>query len=54
MKTKQKKSEVCDICYQIRCKACGWIADEESTAKIQLGKLTACPVCGWKPGESGK
>ena len=39
----------CKVCYQIRCKQCGWEATDEDTAKIQCGALTACPVCGWKP-----
>lgn len=41
----------CDICYQITCKKCKWVAGMEEVEKIQKGELTACPMCGWKPGE---
>lgn len=41
----------CKVCYQIRCRQCGWIADDEATARIQARELTACPICGWSPKE---
>jgi hypothetical protein len=41
----------CDICYRIICKRCGWVASAEEVSDIQCGRMTACPECGWKPGD---
>ena len=41
----------CETCFRIRCKQCGWVATEEDVHDIQQGTLTACPLCGWKPGD---
>lgn len=38
-----------EACNKISCKKCNWEASEEEAAKIQEGKLTSCPKCGWKP-----
>jgi len=43
--------ETCEECFKIKCGQCGWEATDEDVTKIQCGKLTACPVCGWKPGD---
>ena len=43
--------EDCKICYQIKCKKCGWIASDEEVALIQEQKLTTCPKCGWNPSD---
>ncbi len=42
----------CHDCFQIICKQCGWIATPEDVIMIQQGKVTACPLCGWKPQPS--
>lgn len=47
-----KKRKDCDICYQIVCKRCGWKADEDAVLQIQKGEMTACPKCGWRPGDT--
>ena len=44
--------ETCEICYKIICKQCKWEADERAVAQIQSGVMTACPLCGWKPGDA--
>jgi hypothetical protein len=41
----------CQVCYKIICKQCHWEADDSAVAQIQCGAMTACPECGWKPGE---
>lgn len=41
----------CETCYRIACKNCDWVATEEEVVAIQNGTLTACPQCGWKPGD---
>lgn len=46
------KSGTCTICYRVACKKCDWIASDEEVLLIQQQKLTACPKCGWKPGEA--
>lgn len=46
---KQTDNQTCDICYKICCKQCGWIANNSEVELIQKRKLTACPICGWKP-----
>jgi len=51
-KINSDNQQSCDICYQIKCKQCGWVADESSVVKIQNGEMTVCPVCGWKPTPS--
>lgn len=43
--------ETCEECFKIKCGQCGWEAADEDVAQIQAGNLTACPVCGWKPGD---
>ncbi len=45
----QKK---CDICYEIKCARCNWIANQEDVNKIQKGLLSSCPICGWIPNKS--
>ncbi len=45
-----KDQQTCDICYQIKCRKCGWIATDEDVLKIQRREMTACPDCGWVPG----
>ncbi len=47
-----KKEKDCEICYRILCKRCGWVAFEDDVIKIQKGEITACPECGWKPGDT--
>lgn len=47
---KMKNTDTCENCYRIICKKCGWQASNEDVLKIQNGELTACPVCGWIPG----
>jgi hypothetical protein len=39
----------CAVCYKIICKGCGWEASDRDVSAIQMGKITACPECGWKP-----
>lgn len=41
----------CTTCYQIACRQCDWVATDEEVLLIQKGKMTACPRCGWKPGD---
>lgn len=41
----------CVTCFKIICKQCGWEAQECDVLLIQKGEMTACPDCGWKPGE---
>lgn len=48
---KQPDTETCEACFQIRCKKCQWIATDQDVFAIQQGQMSACPVCGWKPGE---
>lgn len=45
----EEQKQTCDICYQIRCKECGWIASDTDVLSIQKGDMTACPLCGWQP-----
>lgn len=42
----------CKICVKITCKRCYWEATDEEVFLIQRGILVACPLCGWKPGET--
>lgn len=46
-----KNTNDCDICYKIICRQCGWEADDGAVLQIQKGEMTACPLCGWQPGE---
>lgn len=41
----------CETCFKIICKKCGWAATDADVLKIQKGEMTACPECGWKPGD---
>jgi len=50
MESKEKQD--CAVCYQIICKRCGWVASDEAVLQIQRSELTACPDCGWKPGDT--
>lgn len=43
--------QTCETCYQIACKKCDWVASDEEVELIQKGEMTACPKCGWKPGD---
>ena len=43
--------DVCDVCYKIICKACGWIASDEEAVLVVKEILTKCPVCSWSPKE---
>ena len=47
-----KDKQNCEICYRIICKQCGWVASDYDVSKIQKGELSACPTCGWKPGDT--
>jgi len=44
-------TENSEKCPEIKCgkEGCGWKADEDDIRKIRLGRMTACPKCGWKP-----
>jgi hypothetical protein len=46
------KKEDCAICYKIICKQCGWEASDTEVVQIQKGEITACPECGWRPGNA--
>lgn len=46
-----KNKDNCDVCYKIICKQCQWEADDDAVSQIQCGIMTACPECGWKPGQ---
>ncbi len=46
------KRETCSDCFRIVCRACGWVPDDSQVTLIQRELLTACPNCGWKPGQS--
>jgi len=46
-----KNKQKCEICYKIICKGCGWEASDDEVLKIQKEELTACPLCGWRPGK---
>jgi len=48
----EQKEEVCSDCYRIACKQCDWVASEQEVKEIQKGCMSACPKCGWKPGQS--
>jgi DNA-directed RNA polymerase subunit RPC12/RpoP len=48
---KDVNQEDCHVCYKIICKQCKWEADARAVEKIQCGEITACPDCGWKPGQ---
>jgi len=39
----------CDMCYQIACKKCDWVANDKEVVSIQKGDMTVCPKCGWQP-----
>ncbi len=41
----------CKDCFKITCKNCDWVASEEEVLQIQKRLMTACPKCGWKPGD---
>lgn len=43
--------EECIDCFKIKCRGCGWEPDDEELILVQTGQLTACPLCGWMPGE---
>ncbi len=43
--------EECEECFKIICLRCRWSADNDDYQKIMVGDITACPDCGWKPGE---
>lgn len=47
---KQKQQITCETCFRIACKKCTWVATTQEVEAIQKGKMTACPLCGWKPG----
>lgn len=44
-----QENQNCDVCFQIKCKMCGWIANEKETSEVQSGVLKNCPKCGWSP-----
>lgn len=48
---KQPNQETCTTCFRIQCKKCQWIASEKDVIAIQQGQITACPLCGWQPGD---
>lgn len=41
-----KQDQNCEVCYQIKCKNCGWEPDEFELIQVQKGTLTKCPDCG--------
>lgn len=43
-------------CETISCgrEGCDWKASDSEASMVAKGELTACPDCGWKPGESKK
>lgn len=40
---------ICNDCFKIICKQCGWEASDTDVKQIQSGIMTACPECGWSP-----
>lgn len=46
-----KNQQTCETCYRIACRKCDWVANAEDVIQIQKQILTACPQCGWKPGD---
>ena len=46
----KNQKPTCETCYRIACRKCTWVATQEEVAAIQKGAMTACPLCGWKPG----
>lgn len=49
VKSAVNMQENCEVCYQIKCKNCGWEPDEVQVEKVLKGELKICPDCGASP-----